>query len=285
MIASAPGKIILFGEHAVVYGRHALVAAINLRCRVEVKKSQRYLITSPLGKTGLDFKVHPYISFAIRKFSELKNIEGVEVKVDSEIPIASGLGSSAAVVVATIKALDAEFEASMSDEEIFEMAKQVEMDVQGASSGIDPFVATHGGAWIFPERKKVDIKQKFFLINLGQKSTAKMVSSVYKLRTRYPELTDKIFDAIDLLACEAAKLKDLEKIEELISINQSLLRAIGVSTPEIDETIAKLERQGFKAKITGAGGGGCIYGIVKDKAPEGSLIVEVSQDGAKIEDS
>ncbi len=285
MIASAPGKIILFGEHAVVYGKHALVAAVNLRCRVEVKKSQNYLISSPLGKTGLDFKVHPYISFAIRRFCEVKKIEGVEVKVDSDIPIASGLGSSAAVVVATIKALDAEFETSLSDKDIFEMAKQVEIDVQGTSSGIDPFVATYGGAWIFPERKKVDIKQKFFLINLGQKSTAKMVSSVYQLRNRYPELIDKIFDAIDLLACEAARFNDLEKLEELIYINQSLLRAIGVSTPEIDETIAKLERQGFKAKITGAGGGGCIYGIVKDKFPEGSLVVEVSHDGAKIEDS
>ncbi|MEM0332690.1 MAG: hypothetical protein QXO73_06925 [Archaeoglobaceae archaeon] len=105
------------------------------------------------------------------------------------------------------------------------------------------------------------------------------------LQPRWFQLFDTIFDAIEVLVCEAARCNDLEKLEELISINQSLLRAIGVSTPEIDEKIAKLEREGFKAKITGAGGGGCIYGIVKDRIPEGSLVVEVSYDGAKIEDS
>lgn len=284
MIASAPGKIILFGEHSVVYGRHALVSAIDLRCRVEVKKSNDFRIISQLGATGIDFKIHPYISYAIKRFCESKKIEGAEIIVKSDIPIASGLGSSAAVTVATLKALSEEFGSGFNDEEIFDMAKKVELDVQGRASGIDPFISTFGGSWIFPERQKVEIPFQFFVIKLWERSTKTMVEKVAELRKKYPEVLEKIFDAIDAIALKAPKCK-IEEFEELIYINQSLLRAIGVSSPKIDEIISKLEKDGFKVKLTGAGGGGCIFGIYRDKKPDGSLLVKPTQEGVRIEDS
>ncbi len=285
MIASAPGKIILFGEHAVVYGRRALVAAITLRCRVEVRRREGFRIESPLGVTGIDFKVHPYVSYAIERFRSVKDIPGAEVKIESEIPIASGLGSSAAVAVATLKALDAEFEAGLSDDDIFELARLVEIDVQGASSGIDPFVSTYGGAWLFPERRRVRVPHEFFVLNLGPKSTAEMVAKVARLRERYASVVEKVFDAIDAISLLAAEnAENAEVLSELIFINQSLLRALGVSTPEIDRVIADLERDGIRAKITGAGGGGCVFGLAS-KPPAGSIIVGVSDEGARIEDS
>ncbi len=284
MIASAPGKIILFGEHAVVYGRHALVSAINMRCRVRVERSREFLIKSPLGVTGLDFSIHPYISYAVRRFQELENVRGAEITVDSDIPIGSGLGSSAAVIVATLKALSGEFGVKLGKEEIFELAKQVEIDVQGRASGIDPFISTFGGAWLFPERKKVDVPYRFFVINLGEKSTAEMVSKVAELRERHKAIVDRIFDVIDSIAVSAAEnIGDEKFIDELISINQSMLRAIGVSNPQIDELIAKLERNGLKAKITGAGGGGCIFGICRSRAPPGSVVLESEREGVRIE--
>ncbi|MET1124595.1 MAG: mevalonate kinase [Archaeoglobaceae archaeon] len=282
MLASAPGKIILFGEHAVVYGRHAVVAAIDLRCRVRVERASSFRIESPLGVTGLDFKVHPYVSFAIKRFGEIKKIEGARIRIESEVPIGSGLGSSAAVAVATLKALDAEFETGMSDEEIFRLAWQVEKDVQGTSSGIDPFVSTYGGCWLFPERKRLEVRERFFVLNFGSRSTAKMVAKVAELRKRYPDIVERIFDAIDAVALNAASGAE---IEELIPINHSLLRAIGVSTPEIDEKIAELEREGLRAKITGAGGGGCVYGVYRGRAPEGAIVVGVSDEGARVEGS
>lgn len=284
MIASAPGKIILFGEHSVVYGRHALVSAINLRCWVEAKKSDEFRIISPLGKTGLDFQVHPYISFSLKRFSQFKKIDGAEIIVKSGIPIASGLGSSAAVTVATLKALSEEFEVGLDDEEIFETAKRVEIDVQGKASGIDPFISTFGGSWLFPEKRKVELPFQFFVIRLWERSTKAMVEKVSNLRQRYPDVLERIFDAIDAIALRAPNC-DPGDFEELIYINQSLLRAIGVSTPEIDEIVSKLEKEGFKVKLTGAGGGGCIFGIYKDKKPDGSLVVKPEKEGVRIEDS
>ncbi len=285
MKASAPGKIILFGEHAVVYKRHALVSAISLRCYVEVKRSNDFRIISPLGKTSLDFEVHPYISYAVKRFCEYKDIGGAEIRISSEIPMSSGLGSSAAVTVATLKALSEEFEAGLSNEDIFEIAKAVELDVQGRASGTDPFISTFGGAWLIPDKKRVEIPYDLFVVMLGEKSTAEMVKRVAILRERYTDVIEKIFDAIDEIAIKAFEnIGNLEVLEELIGINQSLLRALGVSTPEIDRTIAKLEELGYKTKITGAGGGGCIFGIAKREIPMG-IRVRCNEEGVRIEDS
>ncbi|WP_202319052.1 mevalonate kinase [Archaeoglobus neptunius] len=285
MIASAPGKIILFGEHAVVYGRHAIVSAINLRCRVKVRRAREFKIKSQIGVTGLDFRVHPYVSFAVKRFGEVFNLSGAQIEIESDIPIGSGLGSSGAVIVATIKALSAEFGIEMSREEIFEMAKQVEIDVQGRASGIDPFISTYGGAWLFPERRELNVPFEFFVINMGRRSTAEMVSKVAVLKKQHPEITEKIFDAIDRISIEASRnMGDKETIKRLISINQSLLRAIGVSTPEIDRVIAELERRGLNAKITGAGGGGCLFGILEGVIPENSIVVRCGEEGVRIED-
>jgi mevalonate kinase len=285
MIASSPGKIILFGEHAVVYGRHAVVSAVNLRCRVEARKSSSFRIKSVLGESGLDYSRYPYVVQAVRRFMKFRKIKGADIVIESEIPVGSGLGSSGAVIVATLAALNAEFEGGLDEEDIFQTAKQVEVDVQGRASGIDPFISTFGGAWLFPEREKVDLPFKFFVMNFGKRSTAKMVAKVAELRERHPDVIERVFDAIDAISLEAARIGgDADRLEELIFINHSLLRAIGVSTPEIDETIAKLEMKGLRAKITGAGGGGCIFGLLKGDKPEKSFVVQPEVEGVRIEE-
>lgn len=282
MLASAPGKIILFGEHAVVYGRRALATAVSLRCKVQVEKCSDFIIESPFGKTGLDFRVHPYISFAVKRFCNFKDLKGVRIKVESEIPVGSGLGSSAAVTVATLKALSEEFDVNLSKEDIAMVAREVERDVQGASSGVDPFISTFGGTWLFPDKKKVELKEKkFFLINFGSRKTSEMVSKVAEIRRTYPEIVEKIFDAIDSITVKAV---ECENLEDLLYMNQSLLRALGVSTLEIDSKIVELEKIGLKAKITGAGGGGCIFGVFKGTIPKDGFLVTVSEEGVRVED-
>lgn len=284
MIASAPGKIILFGEHSVVYGRRALVSAIDLRCRVEVKRSKEFRISSALGTTKLDFKVHPYVSFAIERFREVCDLQGVEISIKTDIPIASGLGSSSAVTVATLKALSEEFNAKLSDQEIFELARKVELDVQGRGSGIDPFISTFGGSWIFPEKRRVDFSLELFVIKLWERATKAMVEKVANLRQRYPEVIERIFDAIDAITLKAVEV-GAEKMDELIYMNQSLLRAIGVSSAEIDQIVADLEKKGFIVKITGAGGGGSVFGVFRGRKPEKSFLVRTNAEGVRIEDS
>ena len=266
MIASAPGKVILFGEHAVVYGRHAVVSAINLRCYAKAEKNSEIVIESPLGKTGLDFEVHPYVSYALKRFSEIKPIKGVYIKIWSDIPIASGLGSSSAVTVAVIKALDLLFETSLGREEIFEIARRVELDVQGIGSGTDPFISTFGGTWIIPKRERLDVGEiNLTVINTKKKSiTSDMVKMVAELRDKYKDVVERIFDAIDSIALRGAlalKSSNFDELSFLIRTNQLLLKALGVSCKEIDEIVERLDRMGIPAKITGAGGGGCVIAL------------------------
>ncbi|WP_290898862.1 mevalonate kinase [Ferroglobus sp.] len=286
MISSAPGKVIIFGEHAVVYKRRALASAINLRCYVKAEKKDDVEIHSDFGKTGLDFNVHPFISQSILNFKEVTDFKGVKIEVRSKIPPASGLGSSAAVTVATLTALNELFSTSLTKDEIFELARKVELDVQGRGSGTDPFISTFGGAWIFPERKRVDPKiTKLFVYDTKKRSiTAEMVAGVAERREVFPEIFEKIFDAIDAITLKGAKLferGEVEKLERLFFINQRLLSAIGVSTPEIDAFVADLERRGVSAKITGAGGGGCLISL---KPFEGAFEVKINEEGARIED-
>ncbi len=266
MIASAPGKVILFGEHAVVYGRHALVSAINLRCYAKAEKHSNIVIESPLAKTGLDFKRHPYISWAIKRFSEVKQVDGVYIKIWSEIPIASGLGSSSAVTVAVLKALSLLYEVDLSDEEIFELARRVELDVQGLGSGTDPFISTFGGTWLIPERRRVRAKKiDLTVIYTGKPSiTSEMVKRVARLRMEHGDVIDRIFDAIDSITLYGVKCienGDLEKLSFLFRANHLLLKAIEVSCNEIDDIIEKLEKMGIFGKITGAGGGGSVIAL------------------------
>jgi|Deesub1362B_J571_1020462.scaffolds.fasta_scaffold00539_11 mevalonate kinase len=296
MKASAPGKIFLFGEHAVVYGKRALVTAINLRCFATVKKRSDFRISSSLGITGLDYEKHPYISYAIRRFTEFKKINGADIEIESQIPIASGLGSSSAVTVSVLKALDAEYEAGLTNEEIYEIAKKVELDVQGIASGTDPFISTYGGCWLIPERKPVKIGNIYFLvIDTGIKSiTGDMVKKVAELRREFQEIVDGIMDVIDKITVAAIPnldKMDLTSISKLMFINQALLNAIGVSTKTIDEIVAELNSMGIAAKLTGAGGGGCVIGVgeidMLTKATErfkSAFFVKSEKEGARIEE-
>lgn len=294
MIASAPGKVILFGEHAVVYKRHAVVGAINLRCYAKVERFGEIKISSPLGVTGLDFERHPYVSYALKRFSEVKRIGGVKIDIRSDIPVASGLGSSSAVTVAVLKALNEEFEAGLSDEDIFEIARRVELDVQGIASGTDPFISTFGGTWLIPDRKRLEIGDlRLLVVNTGKKSvTREMVRKVAELRKMYPDVVDSVFDVVDSIALrsvDALKSFDLETLKFLFFANQCMLRAIGVSNREIDELVEKLAEFGISAKITGAGGGGCVIGIgeeesIKKAADEfNGFIVKIGDCGARLE--
>jgi mevalonate kinase len=274
---SAPGKIYLFGEHAVVYGEPAIACAVEIRTRVTAKKSDTIVISSDLGTTGLDFDIHPYVSSAIEKLGSVN----VSVGISSELPVGSGLGSSAAVTIATLAAINIEFGLGYSKEELAGMGHEIEQKVQGAASPTDTFVSTFGGVVEIPARKRLDMLDCDIVIgntNKGAtpKKTAKLVKQVAMLREEHPEVINPIIKTIGSFAKKGevlVKKKDYASLGKLMNVNHGLLDALGVGTTELSALVYAARSAGaFGAKITGAGGGGCMVALTDSPRKVASAI-------------
>jgi len=271
---TAPGKIYLFGEHAVVYGKRAIASAINLRTTVTVAESDQTTIASSLGTTGIDYIVHPYISRCIESLS----VPAVSIKIDSEIPVGSGLGSSAAAVIATLGALNHEFELGMDKTALASAGHAIEREVQGAASPTDTFVSTMGGTVVITPGASQPVSAKLRLIDcnivIGDtqefSSTKELVGNVRILHERYPAVMNPIFDTIDSLAeigVPSIEKGDYRSVGELMNIDHGLLDAIGVGSAKLSRLVYAARGAGaYGAKITGAGGGGCIVALADEAA-------------------
>ena len=306
MLVSAPGKIILFGEHSVVYGRGAIASAIDLRTYTEGKllkekiikihandlkipglsisfSEEEIFLGTDYGKAGF---VVSYVKSAIEKiFTEYGSRKGFEISIKSEIPVGAGLGSSAAVVVPTLKLLSELLEMNLSNEEIAVMGKNVEIEVQGSSSGIDPAVSALGGGLYFKKGKI----ERFSAPNLplivgytGEKGSTKiLLEKVKALKEEYPEILENIMDAMEDIASNSKKILsengDIKELGTLMNINNGLLEAIGVSTKELSELVFASRISGaLGAKITGAGGGGCMYALAPNKQREVETAIKIA---------
>ncbi|HTY89547.1 MAG TPA: mevalonate kinase [Methanocella sp.] len=268
-ICSAPGKVFLFGEHAVVYGKRAIACAIDLRTMVEVTHNSKGIRIHSAFKDEPD--KNQYIKTAIKKMQQYADIKNVNITVTSKIPVASGLGSSAAVTVATLGALNEEFQVGLRKEELALLGYQTELEVQGAASPTDTFVSTMGGTVVVPDKKILPpITCGIVVGHTGiSKSTARMVSRVKTLKERYPEVVDGIMDSIGDISArgeDLIKRNDYRSIGELMNVNQGLLDALGVTIPELSLQIYAARQHGaYGAKITGAGGGGCMVALCDEK--------------------
>jgi mevalonate kinase len=284
---SAPGKIYLFGEHAVVYGETAIACAVELRTRVRVELSDSIIIQSQIGRTGIDFEKHPYISSVIEKMNGIAPIKGVFLDVDSDIPVGSGLGSSAAVTIACIGALNKLFDCGLSLEEIAKIGHEIERKVQGAASPTDTYVSAFGGVVIIPERRKLRILDCGIVIGDTEifSSTRELVANVRSLRESYPELIEPLMSSIGRISKigeSFVMVGDYPSIGRLMNVNQGILDALGVNILELSRLIYTARKAGaFGAKITGAGGGGCMVALTaKDRC---SRVAEAMQEtGGKV---
>ena len=290
---TAPGKIYLFGEHAVVYGEPAIACAVELRTRVAVKGSNDISILSDIGTTGLDFQTHPYVSSAIQKMGS----PDVSIEITSQIPVGSGLGSSAAVTVATLEAINIECGLLHDKTSIAKMAHEIEKEVQGAASPTDTFVSTFGGVIEIPSRKKIDILECGVVIgntNKGAspKKTAKLVKQVAQLKEEYPDIIDPIIKTIGSFAGHGEIMvmqKNYATLGKLMNINHGLLDALGVCTMELSALVYAARNAGaYGAKLTGAGGGGCMVALTDsprkvanaiEKAGGSAIISSFTPDG------
>ncbi|KXS40464.1 mevalonate kinase [Methanolobus zinderi] len=283
---SAPGKVYLFGEHAVVYGQSAICCAIDLRTRVQAEEHDSIVIESVLGTTGLDQEVHPYVSRVIEKMKAFGNIRGVRIHIDSELPVGSGLGSSAAVTVASIQALNQLYSCGLQLEEVASMGHIIEREVQGNASPTDTYVSTMGGVVMIPERRRLNgLECSIIVGNTGKfSSTRELVANVAKLRQEFPDIIDPILNNIGRmshLAEEHVNRYDYETMGKLMNVNQGLLDAIGVGGAELSELVyAARDAGAISAKITGAGGGGCMVALAS-KQDAGKIASAIRNKGAE----
>jgi mevalonate kinase len=299
---SAPGKIYLFGEHAVVYGQSAICCAIDIRTRVQAEICDSIFIESVLGRTGIDHDIHPYVSRVIEKMQDYTGIRGVKIKVDSRLPVGSGLGSSAAVTVAAIQALSHLFECNLQLEEIATIGHEIEKEVQGNASPTDTYVSTMGGIAMIPQRRKLQALDCTIVVgNTGRfSSTRELVASVARLKREFPNVIEPILADIGTMsqiAEEYVSKKDYATIGKLMNVNHGLLEAIGVGSAELSALVYAARSNGaFAAKITGAGGGGCMVALADEpnaqliaRAIRGlgaeSIITRNTQEGVRLEPS
>ncbi len=276
------GKIILLGEHSVVYGHHAIAAPLSLVIRAEVTG---FTPTSELQISGWDSDPAAHNPAGARLaervavlIAERIGVADTPVHVDvfPDLPRASGLGASAALAVSVIRAIVHRFGLTVSDAEISHLAFECEQLVHGTPSGIDNTVATFGKMILF---RKTDDGNEIQNIHAptaipvvvgltGVRSlTADTVSRVHSGWQKNPQHYEAIFSEIDdlvMTGMNAITRGDLPALGEVMNLNHGLLNALQVSSPELESIVDLARRAGaLGAKLTGGGGGGAMIAIAE----------------------
>ena len=280
-IASAPGKVILFGEHFVVYGVKAILCSINKRVTVTAEKTseRKISINSKIGKLELEpDKPISEINSPLKPFYYLANkaIEnkdtGIHIQIDSEIPLGAGLGSSSACCVAGAAAIFKLF-GNISREEVLKLAIEAERTIFENTSGADCTVCTYGGIMEYDKNKgfkKIEYEPNFQLVIINsniEHSTQSMVSKVKEFENKNKEEFSKLSNLESKLVEDVLKLVKENKIQEIgqkMNQNQEYLENIGISNKELTKMIKTGQESSFGAKITGSGGGGCIFALTNE---------------------
>jgi mevalonate kinase len=280
-IASAPGKVILFGEHFVVYGVKAILCSINKRVTVTAEKTneRKISINSKIGKLDLEpDKSISEINSPLKPFYYLANkaLEnkdtGIHIQIDSEIPLGAGLGSSSACCVAGAAAIFKLF-GDISKEEILKLAIEAERTIFENTSGADCTVCTYGGIMEYDKNKgfkKIEYEPNFQLVIINsniEHSTQSMVSKVKEFENKNKEEFLRLSNLESELVEDVLKLVKENKVQEIglkMNQNQEYLENIGISNNELVKMIKIGQESSFGAKITGSGGGGCIFALTNE---------------------
>ncbi len=285
--ASAFGKIILFGEHAVVYGRPALAVPVTqVYTDVDVSDSKRegIWIEAPAIRLHAELKTlpsdHPIASAINNLFflSRVSPYPNLEIKITSTIPVASGLGSGAAVTVALVRALSTHLRRAMKDEDVNAFVYEIEKIHHGTPSGIDNTVITYARPVYFVKGKPIEtfkVGQPFTFVIGDTGISAPTNESVRDVRqlwlndpTRLDSLFDEIGDVAFLARC-AIESGMYEWLGELMNKNHAFLQELTVSSPELDRLVDAARSAGaLGAKLSGGGRGGNMIALVRSEMAE-----------------
>ena len=307
--SSAPGKVYLFGEHAVVYGEPAVPCAIERRARVTASQRGEGLRVRADDLTLDGFTVEysgeatsrpdvdvadslvdaamGYVNEAIEGAKGAAREEGVDtdgigfdITIESDIPLGAGLGSSAAVAVAAIDATTRELGVELDPARVADLAYRVEHTVQnGQASRADTYCCAMGGAVRVEgdDCRQIDAPDLPFVIGYdgGAGDTGALVAGVRALRDEYGFAADTVAAIGDIVREGESVLAegDVETLGSLMNFNHGLLTALGVSSRSLDAMVwAVRDADAYGAKLTGAGGGGCIVAL--DDTPESVTALE-----------
>jgi mevalonate kinase len=309
----------LFGEHAVVYGRPCIVTAVDQRIRVTVEKitSNELIVEAPdvgisgygknvagLGAGNIPKEVK-FIEFAVGNFKKAYGLSGgVKITTKSDFSSKFGFGSSSAVTVAVLKALSELFQKNLSKKELFDLSYKTVIDIQGVGSGFDLAAAVWGGTLYFVGRGKVikPLKTTGLPVIVGytgiKADTTTLIRQVGELYKFQKTKIEGIFNSIKGVV-ETAKTaiedSNFKKLGELMNLNQELLETLGVSTQKLSGLILASRNAGaYGAKLSGAGGGDCMIALASanekkdveeaiEKAGGQVIDIKTGAEGVKIE--
>ncbi len=287
MKSSAPGKIILFGEHAVVYNRPALAVPVNqVHSDVDVLDSSRAgiwidapVITLHAELTSLPSD-HPIGSVILKLFQlfDISQPPNLEINISSTIPVAAGLGSGAAVSVALIRALSSFLSHPLSSDEINSLVFEIEKLHHGTPSGIDNTVITYNMPVYFIKGQPIETFKtgKPFTIVIADTGipalTKESVGDVRRLWLKDTNYFENVFNEIaqiSLIARRSIESGRPELLGELMDHNHALLQEMTVSSPELDALVSAAKDAGaLGAKLSGGGRGGNMIALVDQPKAE-----------------
>ncbi len=306
--ASAPGKFVILGEHAVVFGKPAVALAINRRFTCTVRESDRFIVN---GEPD-ELVRHPHVRYLL----DQHGLKGIEIDSESDLLSGAGLGSSAALCASLSCAIRSMLGKSLDNKEIVREAYAAEYHAQGVGSPMDVSASVHGGGiglnipnlgeiiWtVENEGRKWDVfdihspEMTFVIGFTGVKAlTGPLVKKVRRYRDHSGFAKD-IIDEIGEITLEGAgylREGDRVRLGGLMTRNHKLLSILGVSSPELNRLVNAANEYSYGAKLTGAGGGGSMIALT-DKPEKVSetirlhggipLIVNTGEPGVRVEPS
>lgn len=273
-IGYSHGKIILIGEHAAVYGKPAIaIPFLATKCKTVVKETLESNIDSIVyrGKTSNAPEELTPITSLIKELTIKLDLPNLSFDIKSNIPISSGMGSSAAVASSIVQAVYDYLEKDLSPKDKLSWIEFSEIKAHGNPSGIDALTTTFNNAWLFQKGSllvEFDSNLAAYLIvgQSGEKGNTKEAVSIVKEEVDKGKMNlIEELGRLTQVVYEAYLAEDIILIGKTLTAAQKILKELQVSTEKIDQMVElALSNRALGAKLTGGGLGGCVIALAKN---------------------